>query len=163
MQHNQAVAIVGEVGSGKSTLLSGILGEIPVFLPPGSSRARSHGVDSLAAGSVTAGGSTGGPAAGVASKPTESSNATDAHRARPTAATFQNVLRDRSGQSHGVFDDDVKAGSNGGDETRMAGNVRAETACYSAQTPWVMSGTVRDNVLFGLPMAEELYRCSVVS
>lgn len=31
--------------------------------------------------------------------------------------------------------------------------------CYAAQNPWVMSGTVRENVLFGLPMKEDCYRC----
>lgn len=30
--------------------------------------------------------------------------------------------------------------------------------CYAAQAPWVMSGTVRENVLFGLPMDQERYR-----
>lgn len=36
--------------------------------------------------------------------------------------------------------------------------VRVDRVCYAAQNPWVMSGTVRDNVLFGLPFDEELYR-----
>lgn len=45
---------------------------------------------------------------------------------------------------------------------RGSGTVRAERVCYSAQTPWVMGGTVRDNVLFGLPMVEERYRYAVV-
>lgn len=35
---------------------------------------------------------------------------------------------------------------------------RVDRVCYAAQTPWVMSGTVRDNVLFGLPMNEKAYR-----
>ncbi|CAN0052390.1 unnamed protein product, partial [Hapterophycus canaliculatus] len=30
--------------------------------------------------------------------------------------------------------------------------------CYAAQTPWVMSGTVRENILFGLPLHHERYR-----
>lgn len=30
--------------------------------------------------------------------------------------------------------------------------------CYAAQSPWIMSGTMRDNVLFGLPMDQERYR-----
>lgn len=35
---------------------------------------------------------------------------------------------------------------------------RADIVCYAAQTPWVMSGTVRDNILFGLPMEKKRYR-----
>lgn len=30
--------------------------------------------------------------------------------------------------------------------------------CYAAQAPWVMSGTVRENILFGLPMDAGRYR-----
>ena len=29
---------------------------------------------------------------------------------------------------------------------------------YCAQTPWIMAGTVRENITFGLPFAEDLYR-----
>ncbi|CAM9097657.1 unnamed protein product, partial [Laminaria digitata] len=49
----------------------------------------------------------------------------------------------------------------GGRDEQGAGAVkptRADVVCYAAQTPWVMSGTVRENILFGLPMEEERYR-----
>lgn len=45
-----------------------------------------------------------------------------------------------------------------GSVVRRTGAVRANRVCYATQTPWVMSGTVKDNVLFGLPMEEERYR-----
>lgn len=41
---------------------------------------------------------------------------------------------------------------------RAVAPTRADTVCYAAQTPWVMSGTVRENILFGLSMDEERYR-----
>lgn len=42
---------------------------------------------------------------------------------------------------------------------RTVAGVRRETrVCYAAQSPWLMTGTVRDNVLFGLPMDEARYR-----
>lgn len=43
---------------------------------------------------------------------------------------------------------------------RRPGGVRRRV-CYAAQRPWVMGGTVRDNVLFGMPMDEGRYRCLV--
>lgn len=50
-------------------------------------------------------------------------------------------------------------GRNGREQgKRTLAPTRADTVCYAAQTPWVMSGTVRENVLFGLPMDEERYR-----
>lgn len=39
-----------------------------------------------------------------------------------------------------------------------AGEVRTKRVCYASQTPWIMSGTMRDNILFGLPMEEDHYR-----
>lgn len=49
----------------------------------------------------------------------------------------------------------VRIGAQRVDDTAGGTGLRV---CYAAQNPWVMSGTVRENILFGLPMKEDCYR-----
>ncbi|TVU35823.1 hypothetical protein EJB05_17730, partial [Eragrostis curvula] len=49
-----------------------------------------------------------------------------------------------------------------GEMRRVSGTVFVRgTTAYVAQTPWIQSGTVADNILFGLPMDVERYREAV--
>lgn len=68
---------------------------------------------------------------------------------------------DNGGSSSGGGREDMQINKNGGRASeRVAASLhRGTRVCYSAQTPWVMTGTLRDNVLFGLPMEEGRYRC----
>lgn len=43
-------------------------------------------------------------------------------------------------------------------ERERDGDRERVRVCYAAQAPWVLSGTVRENILFGLPMDHESYR-----
>jgi ATP-binding cassette subfamily C (CFTR/MRP) protein 1 len=36
-------------------------------------------------------------------------------------------------------------------------SIFSRSICYVAQTPWIFHGTVRDNILFGLPYNQDLY------
>lgn len=131
---NQAVAIVGEVGSGKSTVMAGILGEVPVFRPECSSDFDydfNHG---------SGGGGGGGEG---------SSQGSDAGAA---GAPMEGVVAGGGGTSGGGWrgrEDPARAAT---------GRAAAVRVCYAAQAPWILSGTVRENVLFGLPMDQDRYR-----
>lgn len=46
-----------------------------------------------------------------------------------------------------------------GEMHKISGKVRVcGTTAYVAQTSWIQGGTIRDNILFGLPMKEERYK-----
>lgn len=143
---------MGEVGSGKSTLMAGILGEVPVFRPT-SGNGGSGGGDAEEAysqsrrpgmsisGSINVGGYDGGGDGDEGSSRGWAAGASEA----PREGVVANA--DVSGGESRAQEDP------GGSATNTAVRV-----CYAAQAPWIMSGTVRENVLFGLPMDQERYR-----
>ena len=46
-----------------------------------------------------------------------------------------------------------------GETTLINGTISicSRNICYVAQTPWIFHGTVRDNILFGLPFDQDMY------
>lgn len=182
----QAVAIVGGVGSGKSTVMAGILGEVPVF--PANSAvdvedSKDDGCDhndpelsnesgrvfdlmetaSRAFRVVRGGGIRRGMSINAADDVRVDRDNNDPFRydwggVRPGDERLQRQRRRQRRQGRGGGGQDRGShgsGSEASAATKHTGGVRV---CYAAQSPWVMSGTVRENILFGLPLDHDRYR-----
>ncbi|CAN0511798.1 unnamed protein product [Ectocarpus sp. 12 AP-2014] len=179
IRRGEAVAIAGGVGSGKSTLLAGILGELPVFQTVNadstntnhttSSRSSNFGRDESEAALRGLGTNAVGFWSGVDRD--DNSGSIEARRDREPARGVwdsSRVKRPRRRPSR------TRRNSSGGQAARGVvvrgaegrrpgdpgggGRTTTTRVCYAAQNPWVMSGSVRENVLFGLPMDRERYR-----
>ena len=127
---------MGEVGSGKSTLMAGILGEVPVSFPAAAPADDDN--DGNGNGNGNGNGINSSGSVPLGARGEEASLAGSVNRAA------------------GHVQDDTSAavvGPRGAERERERVRV-----CYAAQAPWVMSGTVRENILFGLPMDLKRYR-----
>ncbi|CAN0319574.1 unnamed protein product, partial [Ectocarpus sp. 8 AP-2014] len=179
IRRGEAVAIAGGVGSGKSTLLAGILGELPVFQTANadskntnhtsSSRSSSNfGRDESEAALRGLGTNAVGIWSGIDRDDNNSS--IEARRDRESARGVWGSSRGKRCRRPSR----ARRNSSGGQATRGVvvrgaegrgpgdpgggGCTTTTRVCYAAQNPWVMSGSVRENVLFGLPMDRERYR-----
>ncbi|CAM9529906.1 unnamed protein product [Ectocarpus sp. 4 AP-2014] len=178
IRRGEVVAIAGGVGSGKSTLLAGILGELPVFQTvnadsnntnhTSSSRSSNFDRDESEAALRGLGTNAVGFWSGIDRDDNNSS--IEARRDRESARGVwdssrikrprrpSRTRRDSSGgqAARGVVVRGVEGRGPGDPGGR--GRTTTTRVCYAAQNPWVMSGSVRENVLFGLPMDRERYR-----